>query len=94
MTTLSEQIKAEIEDAARVLNLEPSTIGRQVGQGGLFYRRLENGARVWPETAADVRRRLGEMLVLAGHTPSPVNTPPADQGRDAAALAKRAGGEA
>lgn len=45
----------EIENAAARLNVAPSTIGERAGQGGRFYIRLKEGARVWPETAQKVR---------------------------------------
>ena len=51
----------EIEAASADLGIAPSTVGERVGQGGHFYRRLKNGCRVWPETAAKVRVRLIEL---------------------------------
>jgi hypothetical protein len=58
----SEQLKAEIESAAQLLGLAPSTVGLRCGQGGKFYERLCAGKRVWPETAALVRTRLHLLL--------------------------------
>jgi hypothetical protein len=45
----------QIEQAAARLNVAPSTIGERAGQGGRFYARLKDGARVWPETDRKVR---------------------------------------
>lgn len=57
----TENLKTEIESAAAQLGLEPTTIGRLVGQGGHFYRRLCDGKRVWPETADAVRAKLAQL---------------------------------
>jgi len=65
MSTPAEQIKAEIEAVAKILSIAPSTVGKRAGQGGQFYTRLTEGKRVWPETAAKVRKRLEEMQ--SGH---------------------------
>lgn len=62
MKNLASDILSEIEAAAETLSKSPSTIGRDVGQGGRFYARLKGGARVWPETADNVREKLAAML--------------------------------
>ena len=46
---------SDIERAAAALGVSPSTIGERAGQGGRFYARLKEGARVWPETAQKVQ---------------------------------------
>lgn len=58
----TEHLKSEIEAAADVLGIAPSTVGQRAGQGGKFYDRLCEGKRVWPETAESVRERIAEML--------------------------------
>ena len=58
----SQILRAEIEAAASALGIAPSTVGERAGQGGKFYERLCEGRRVWPETAAKVRDRIGQML--------------------------------
>lgn len=55
------ELIAEIEDVARLLGIKPSTVGERAGQGGKFYSRLVEGARVWPETEAAVRKRLQQL---------------------------------
>lgn len=60
MTQAQELIK-DIEDAAHLLGLAPSTIGVRSGQGGRFYARLKAGKRVWPETAEKVRAAIEQM---------------------------------
>jgi hypothetical protein len=57
----TQQLKAEIEAVAQRLGIAPSTVGERAGQGGRFYKRLCDGKRVWPETAASVRARLQDM---------------------------------
>lgn len=52
---------ARIDAVSAKTGLAKSTIGRLVGQGGTFYRRLASGARVWPETAASVFQRLEDI---------------------------------
>ena len=54
MDTTSSLI-SDIERAAAALAISPSTVGERAGQGGRFYQRLKDGARVWPETAQKVR---------------------------------------
>lgn len=54
----TEHLKSEIERTAKATKLKPTTIGRMVGQGGHFYRRLCAGKRVWPETADAVLAQL------------------------------------
>lgn len=66
----TEQLKAEIEAAAKALGIAPSTVGERAGQGGGFYKRLCEGKRVWPETATTVRLRIAEMVTAAAH-PAP-----------------------
>ena len=53
-------LKIEIEKAAEEFGLDPSTIGKCAGQGGHFYRRISNGKRFWPETAAKVRKWIDD----------------------------------
>lgn len=60
--SISKDLKAEIEAAAKKLKIAPSTVGERAGQGGQFYKRLEAGKRVWPETAEAVRKSIHEML--------------------------------
>jgi len=60
----TELIK-KIEEAAAALGVSPSTVGERAGQGGMFYQRLKDGRRTWPETAAKVVDRL-DSLVRAG----------------------------
>lgn len=60
--TQEQDIIARIEDAAAQLGVAPSTVGERAGQGGRFYSRLTNGARVWPETAERVKARIDAML--------------------------------
>lgn len=57
----TEQIIAAIEAKAGETGLKPSTIGERAGQGGQFYSRLKRGARVWPETADAVMKRLEQI---------------------------------
>tara|TARA_R110002049_G_scaffold60008_1_gene161849 strand:+ start:632 stop:853 length:222 start_codon:yes stop_codon:yes gene_type:complete len=54
----TKNLKAAIERTSEATGLEPTTIGRMVGQGGHFYRRLCDGKRVWPETAESVLQKL------------------------------------
>ena len=61
-----EQIKKRIEDMAKAMGLEPSTVGAKTGQGGKFYSRLVIGCRVWPETAASSNAKLDEFEKLRG----------------------------
>lgn len=60
-TSLTEQLRAEMEAAAATLGIEPSTLGQRAGQGGHFYARLKDGRRVWPETVAKVRAKISEL---------------------------------
>ena len=62
----SDNIRTYLEDASRRLGLKPSTVGRQAGQGGRFYRRLCVGKRVWPDTEAKVRANVQAMLAASG----------------------------
>lgn len=57
----AQTLRQEIEATAEALGLSPSTIGERAGQGGQFYRRLCDGKRVWPDTAATVLERLKQM---------------------------------
>lgn len=59
-------LKADIERVAAKLNVSPATIGGKVGQGGHFYKRLSEGRRIWPETAAEVRKRLHQLEFFQG----------------------------
>ncbi|WP_146259374.1 hypothetical protein [Palleronia aestuarii] len=61
MSTLSEELRREVEAVASALGVHPSTVGKRAGQGGHFYRRLCAGKRIWPETAEKVRALLIEM---------------------------------
>ena len=61
MNTTTQQLRAEIEATASELGIAPSTVGERAGQGGRFYARLCDGARVWPETAAAVMGKLQQM---------------------------------
>lgn len=63
--TIEDQIKQEIEAAAAVLGIAPSTLGQRVGQGGRFYARLCDGHRIWPHTAEVVRSRIADMVRAA-----------------------------
>ncbi len=58
-----ENLKTAIERTSEATGLEPTTIGRMVGQGGHFYRRLCEGKRVWPETAESVLEKLEQIQV-------------------------------
>lgn len=51
----AQALLQEIKEAALDLGIAPSTVGERAGQGGHFYRRLNEGCRVWPETAQKVR---------------------------------------
>lgn len=51
----------DIEVAAHSLGITPSTLSRQVGQGGKFYDRIKAGRRVWPETATKVREKIADL---------------------------------
>jgi hypothetical protein len=62
MQHLNEQLAAEVADTAAALGIAVTTLGRRLGQGGMFHARLVAGKRVWPETAAAVRKKLHEML--------------------------------
>jgi hypothetical protein len=62
----------DMEAASVVLRLSPSTIGERAGQGGRFYARLKSGARVWPETAAQVRAWINQASKNASD-PAPVS---------------------
>ena len=62
----AQNLRSEMEAAAAALNLSPSTLGRIAGQGGRFYKRLKDGSRVWPETAASVRRTIEELRSVRG----------------------------
>ena len=57
----AQALVAEIEAIAAHLEIAPSTVGERAGQGGLFYSRLKQGKRVWPDTARKVRERLAQM---------------------------------
>jgi len=57
----TNELIAALEAKARELGLSPSTIGERVGQGGRFYARLKSGARIWPETAEKVRKKLDDL---------------------------------
>lgn len=59
-STLSQALLADMEAAASRLNIEPSTLGERAGQGGHFYKRLKEGKRVWPDTAAKVRQWIAD----------------------------------
>jgi hypothetical protein len=61
---------AEIEAAAAMLGLSPSTVGERAGQGGRFYARLKSGARVWPETEAKVRQWIATASLSGTCDPS------------------------
>tara|TARA_R100001369_G_scaffold79583_1_gene109639 strand:- start:728 stop:1012 length:285 start_codon:yes stop_codon:yes gene_type:complete len=61
--TQSNQLRTDIEVAAKALGVSPSTVGEKAGQGGQFYSRLVNGKRVWPETAEKVRKTIADLLV-------------------------------
>lgn len=56
----AQALLSEIEAASADLGIAPSTVGERAGQGGHFYRRLKDGCRVWPETAAKVRGWIAE----------------------------------
>lgn len=53
--TEAQALLHEIKAAAADLGIAPSTVGERAGQGGHFYRRLNEGKRIWPETAEKVR---------------------------------------
>ena len=57
----AEALVIEIEALAAHLEIAPSTVGERAGQGGMFYSRLKQGKRVWPDTARKVRERLSQM---------------------------------
>lgn len=65
--TTQHPFTAEFEDAARGLGLSPSTLGRLVGQGGDFHKRLTAGRRVWPETIEQVRQEIAALREWRGH---------------------------
>ena len=48
-------ILAEMDDYAKAAGIAVGTIGKEAGQGGNFYARLQSGKRAWPETIAKVR---------------------------------------
>lgn len=56
-----EQLITRIEEVAKAMGLQPSTVGERCQQGGQFYARLKSGKRVWPETASKVMDRLNEL---------------------------------
>ena len=70
--TRNEQMIAEIEHAAKLLGVSHSTAGALTGQNGMFYQRLKDGRRVWPETldvaSANLRAAVAERL---GAKPAP-----------------------
>lgn len=89
MTTLAAYLAdtgTSQNDFAVTLGVDKGTVSRLVA--GKMTPSLPLAAKIEAVTG---RRVLAVSLV---HRPSPVNTPPADQGRDAAALSKRAGGSA
>ena len=55
-----ERLVSEIETYARRSGISPSTVGERAGQGGLFYRRLKEGRRAWPDTIEKVRRYMSD----------------------------------
>jgi hypothetical protein len=59
--SITKQLITEIEATAETLGIAPSTVGRRVGQGGHFYKRLQEGKRVWPDTADSVLDKLEAM---------------------------------
>ncbi len=63
----TKSLIADMEAAASILKIAPSTLGERVGQGGRFYARLCEGARVWPETADKVREKIAEQLARRAH---------------------------
>jgi len=67
----TQQLRIEIEAAAKALGLAPSTVGERAGQGGKFYDRLCAGKRVWPETADAVRNRIQQMIGPSDNAPLP-----------------------
>lgn len=69
--TDTETLMREIEACADRLGISPSTVGEKAGQGGHFYKRLQQGKRIWPETAAKVRLKI-QSFNNSEHTP--VNT--------------------
>lgn len=67
----SQSLVAEMEAAAKVLGIEPSTLGERAGQGGRFFARLKEGKRAWPETVQKVREKIAEMTeakAMAGNS--------------------------
>jgi uncharacterized protein (UPF0212 family) len=60
-----ENLIREIEECSEALGLSLTTIGRKVGQDGLFYARLKAGKRAWPETVAKARAWIAAEMVNA-----------------------------
>ena len=58
----AERMAADIERAAHLLDLSPSTAGALAGQGGQFYSRLKAGKRTWPETIEKARAELARAV--------------------------------
>lgn len=59
--SLTQELRAEMEAAAKRLGIKPSTLGERARLGGRFYARLVAGKRVWPETVAKVRAKIAEL---------------------------------
>ena len=70
MSLTVAQIKAEVDAVAETTGLKPSTIGREIGQGGKFYERLNDGAKMFPETMEVVWAKLQALKAERRHTDS------------------------
>lgn len=87
-----EQLISDIEAYCAARGLAPQKFLRDAinATWGLWDKWKAGEASPRLDTADKLYAIMGD----AAHTPSPVSAPPADQGRDAAALSKRAGGAA
>lgn len=65
MGITADQLMAEIEATASALGIRKTTVGRKIGQGGMFYARLKNGKRFWPETAETAISKMQQLRASA-----------------------------
>jgi uncharacterized protein (UPF0212 family) len=65
MQTDIHNLIREMEACSEALGLSLTTIGRKVGQDGLFYARLKAGKRAWPETVEKARAWIAAEMVNA-----------------------------
>jgi hypothetical protein len=62
MNTPTEKLLSEVNEFLAVTGMSPSYFGKVASGNSELVKRLENGKRVWPETAEKVREFMAEKL--------------------------------